>query len=153
MYRYHYKTPIGVICIEEDDNYITAIYLDKNNNYANETETKLIRKAYEEIMEYLQEKRAKFNILIKLNGTEFQKLVWNELIKIPYGETRTYKEIATSIGKPKACRAVGGANNKNPIMIIVPCHRVIGKNGTLVGYAGGIDVKEKLLKIEKEAKI
>lgn len=148
MYRYHYKTPIGVICIEENDNYITAIYLDKASNYANETETKLIRKAYEEIMEYLQGKRAKFNVPIKLNGTEFQKLVWNELIKIPYGETRTYKEIATSIGKPKAYRAVGGANNKNPIMIIVPCHRVIGKSGTLVGYAGGVDVKEKLLKIE-----
>lgn len=78
--------------------------------------------------------------------------VWKELLNIPYGETCTYKDIATRLGNPKACRAVGGANNKNPIMIIIPCHRVVGKNGDLVGYACGLDVKSKLLEIEKETR-
>lgn len=82
-------------------------------------------------------------------GTEFQKKVWKELLNIPYGETRSYKDIAIAIGNGKACRAVGNANNKNPIAIIVPCHRVVGSNGSMTGYAGGLDIKEKLLKIEK----
>ena len=85
---------------------------------------------------------------LSLKGTPFQMKVWEELRKIPYGETLSYGQIAENVGNPKAARAVGMANNKNPIMIIVPCHRVIGKNGKLVGYAGGVDIKEKLLKIE-----
>ena len=100
-------------------------------------------------MGYFSKKRKSFDIPIKLEGTEFQKRVWDALIQIPYGKTCTYKDIAEKIGNPKACRAVGGANNKNPIMIIVPCHRVIGKNGDLVGYAGGIEVKQKLLDLEQ----
>ena len=82
-------------------------------------------------------------------GTEFQKKVWNELCNIPFGETISYKELAIRIDNPKACRAVGGANNKNPIGIVVPCHRVIGSTGNLVGYAGGIDLKKRLLDFEK----
>ena len=83
-------------------------------------------------------------------GTDFQKRVWEALIQIPYGETRTYKEIAAAAGNPKASRAVGMANNRNPIPIIIPCHRVIGTNGSLTGYAGGLKVKEYLLKLERE---
>ncbi|MDI9396163.1 MAG: methylated-DNA--[protein]-cysteine S-methyltransferase [Euryarchaeota archaeon] len=89
-----------------------------------------------------------FDVKLAPEGTEFQKSVWGSLCKIPFGETRTYKDIAISIGKPKAYRAVGLANNRNPIAIIVPCHRVIGSDGKLTGYAGGLDVKEFLLKIE-----
>ena len=89
-----------------------------------------------------------FEVKLAPEGTEFQKSVWRALCEIPYGETRTYKEIAISVGKPKAYRAVGLANNRNPISIIVPCHRVIGTNGKLTGYASGLDVKEFLLRLE-----
>lgn len=85
---------------------------------------------------------------IETIGTEFQKKVWNELRNIPYGQTKTYKDIALAIKNEKACRAIGNANNKNPLPIIIPCHRVIGSNGKLVGYSGGLDIKEKLLNIE-----
>lgn len=90
-------------------------------------------------MEYLNGKRKTFDIKYEINGTEFQKKVWEELTHIPYGETSTYKEIAVAVGNPKASRAVGMANNKNPISIVVPCHRVIGSDGKLVGYAGGFE--------------
>lgn len=102
------------------------------------------------MMEYLNEKRTSFDFAYKLIGTEFEKKVWEQLLSIPYGETRTYKEIATAIGNPKASRAVGMANNKNPITIVVPCHRVIGTNGKMVGYAGGLDMKKALLNLEKQ---
>ena len=87
--------------------------------------------------------------MLEVKGTEFQKKVWNELLKIPYGQTKSYKDIAIAIENERASRAVGMANNKNPIPIIIPCHRVIGSTGKLVGYAGGVNVKEKLLNIEK----
>lgn len=90
-----------------------------------------------------------FDLKFAPEGTEFQKSVWKSLCEIPYGETRSYKDIAISVGKPKACRAVGLANNRNPTAIIIPCHRVIGSNGKLTGYASGLDVKEFLLKLEQ----
>jgi O-6-methylguanine DNA methyltransferase len=105
-----------------------------------------------QIEEYLFGKRKKFTFSYELKSTSFQKNVWNALLEIPYGETRTYKEIAVQIGNPKAYRAVGMANNRNPMPIIVPCHRVIGSNGKLVGYEGGIKIKEILLKIEAKNK-
>ena len=112
-------------------------------------ETVLIKKANKQLQEYFSGKRKIFDLPLAPTGTEFQQKVWSSLRKIPYGTTNSYKEIAESIGNIKASRAVGMANNKNPILILIPCHRVIGTNGKLVGYAGGIDVKEKLLKIEK----
>ena len=102
------------------------------------------------MIEYLEGKRKVFDFPYEFHGTEFQKKVWKKLCDIPYGETRTYKDIAIAIGNPKACRAVGMSNNKNPITIAVPCHRVIGANGKLVGYAGGIEMKKKLLEIEEK---
>lgn len=102
-----------------------------------------------QLTEYENGKRKVFELPLHLIGTDFQKQVWNALLEIPYGETRSYQEIAIRIGKPKALRAVGGACNRNPIGIIVPCHRVIGKNGSLTGYAGGLSYKELLLKHEK----
>lgn len=105
----------------------------------------------EEIIDYFQKKRQTFSVPMKLYGTPFQIKVWQSLVDtIPFGKTSTYKNIAQAIGKEKAVRAVGGAVNKNPISIIVPCHRVIGSNGKLVGYNGGIDKKEYLLELERE---
>ena len=145
-----YDTEIGRIKISEKDGKIIGLvfsYYKKENEI--EKETELIKKAYTQLEEYLSGKRTEFDIEIEMIGTEFQKKVWKELLNIPYGETRSYKDIAIAIGSEKACRAVGNANNKNPIAIIVPCHRVIGSNGSMTGYAGGLDIKEKLLKIEK----
>ncbi|WP_257351426.1 methylated-DNA--[protein]-cysteine S-methyltransferase [Pseudalkalibacillus decolorationis] len=102
-----------------------------------------------QIDEYFARKRKLFDLPLDLFGTDFQKKVWKGLIEVPYGETYSYKDIATMIGSPKAVRAIGSANNKNPLPIIIPCHRVIGSNGSLVGYGGGLDKKEILLDLEK----
>ncbi len=115
---------------------------------ATEEETPLIRRAAEQLREYLAGERREFDLPLAPQGTEFQKKAWAELCRIPYGETRSYKQIAEAVGCPKGFRAVGMANNRNPIIIVIPCHRVIGANGGLVGYGGGLDVKEQLLKLE-----
>lgn len=109
----------------------------------------LFREATRQLEAYFSGKLESFDLKLAPEGTEFQKSVWKALCKLPYGETRTYKDIAASVGKPKAYRAVGLANNRNPIAIIVPCHRVIGSNGKLTGYASGLDVKAFLLKLEE----
>jgi methylated-DNA-[protein]-cysteine S-methyltransferase len=101
-----------------------------------------------EIGEYLSGHRQSFSVPLDVEGTEFQKRVWNELAKIPYGETKSYKQIAQALKDANASRAVGTANGRNPVSIIVPCHRVIAASGKLAGYAGGVEVKKKLLKIE-----
>lgn len=145
-----YDTEIGRIKIsEKDEKIIGLVFSDYKKENEIEKETDAIRKTYLQLKEYLSGKRKNFDIEIEMIGTEFQKKVWKELLNIPYGETRSYKDIAIAIGNGKACRAVGNANNKNPIAIIVPCHRVVGSNGSMTGYAGGLDIKEKLLKIEK----
>ena len=144
-----YDTEIGTIKISEKEGKIIGpVFSDSKKENEIERETDYIRRTYLQLKEYLSGKRKSFDIEIEMIGTEFQKKVWKELLNIPYGETRSYKDIATVIGNEKACRAVGNANNKNPIAIIVPCHRVVGSNGSMTGYAGGIDIKEKLLKIE-----
>jgi len=149
---FSYNTKIGKIGIEEDGSAITKIYFinnDEQEEIIEKNETALLKEAIKQLNEYFDGKRSSFDLKLQLQGTEFQKKVWNALIEIPFGETRSYGEIAKIIGNEKASRAVGMANNKNPIPIIVPCHRVIGANGKLVGYAGGVDIKEKLLNIEK----
>ena len=108
----------------------------------------LLKKAVKQLDEYFAGRRKEFNLPLSMKGTAFQKKVWAALQEIPYGETRSYGDIAKAIGKPKAARAVGMANNRNPVSIIVPCHRVIGSNGSLVGYGGGLKAKEFLLKLE-----
>ena len=147
--KYVYNTIIGPIEIVEEDGYIVRLDFRIDEKIDTE-ETSLIKVTYKQIEEYLLGNRKKFIVPIKLKGTEFQKKVWNALLEIPYGETMSYKKIAEKIGNPKACRAVGMANHNNPIAIIVPCHRVIGSNRKLVGYAGGLDIKQKLLEIESE---
>ena len=111
--------------------------------------TELLSMATIQLDEYFQGKRTTFSLPFKLTGTPFQLAVWKELQNIPYGKTTSYKEIAQKINKPKAYRAVGMANNKNPFPIIIPCHRVIGSNGKLIGYAGGLKLKNYLLELEK----
>lgn len=111
--------------------------------------TELLSMATIQLDEYFQGKRTTFSLPFKLTGTPFQLAVWKELQNIPYGKTTSYKEIAQKINKPKACRAVGMANNRNPLPIIIPCHRVIGSNGKLIGYAGGLKLKNYLLELEK----
>lgn len=147
---YKYEIPLGYIEISDNGEKITALKMVDNCNNNGNIESELSKIAYKELMEYFMGNRKNFDIPFEIIGTKFQKMVWNELCNIPFGETRTYKEIAEKIGKPKAMRAVGGANNKNPIMIIIPCHRVIGSNGSLTGYSGGIEIKKALLEIENK---
>ena len=150
---------LGKIGIVEENGKIVKIVIinknDENNKNVDdfvEKDTKLLVKAKNELEEYFDGKRKEFDLPLKQEGTEFQKKVWNALSKIPHGETRTYKEIAKMIGNEKASRAVGMANNKNNIPIIIPCHRVIGSNGKLVGYALGLDIKQYLLDLESKKK-
>lgn len=147
---YFYETKIGRIIISEDGTGITELEIADKNSDQNETEeTPLLKKAAKQLEEYLAGKRKKFELTLNPQGTPFQKKVWDILKTIPYGETWSYKQVATAMGKPTASRAVGMANNRNPIMIVVPCHRVVGSNGSLVGYAGGLELKAKLLDLEK----
>lgn len=151
---YSYQTEIGKIYIVENGTAITHLYFNEypllDNFKKNETE--LIKKAYNQLKEYFLGKRKEFDLPLLPEGTDFQQRVWKALREIPFGETKSYGEIAKNIGNPKATRAVGMANNKNPISIFIPCHRVIGSNGKLVGYGGGLKIKEYLLKIEKKYK-
>lgn len=147
-------TKIGPMMIQELEGMIISIKCYKEPLGLSENlmkkETPLLHLAFEQIQAYLEGRRKKFTIPIQTHGTDFQERVWEALRQIPYGETRTYGEIAKQVGNPKAARAVGAANHVNPLIIVTPCHRVIGSNHQLVGYAEGIDIKEKLLKMEKE---
>ncbi|WP_431733585.1 methylated-DNA--[protein]-cysteine S-methyltransferase [Fusobacterium necrophorum] len=115
-----------------------------------EKRTELLEEAERQLQEYFAGRLQHFDLPLHPQGTEFQKKVWKALMSIPYGETRSYGEIAKQIGKEKAVRAVGGANHVNPISIVIPCHRVIGKNGSLTGYGGGLKIKETLLTLERK---
>ncbi len=147
-----YKSIVGNIRIEYEDNVVTFLKKVDDGCDNIDYKTDFTQKVFDEVLEYFEGKRKTFTFKYKLNGTEFQKKVWLALCNIPYGETRTYKEIAKAVGNEKASRAVGMANNKNPVTIVVPCHRVIGTGGKMVGYAGGIGMKEFLLKTERENK-
>lgn len=147
---WYYETrELGKIGIAEEAGAITNLFFETEQPpQAEPEETELIQRAYIQLREYLDGKRREFQLPLKPEGTPFQIKDWNELCKIPYGETRSYGEIAAALGKPKGARAVGHANHRNPISVIIPCHRVIGSDGTLVGYGGGMDKKEFLLKLE-----
>jgi len=147
VHKWTYQTEIGAITIGANVNSIT--YLKTHDACTGEfKETDLIRKAYLQLVEYLSGERSDFDLPLEPKGTEFQQKVWFASCEIPYGETITYKELAQMAGKPKAIRAAGAANGKNPIYMIIPCHRVIGSNGSLTGYGGGLEIKEKLLRLE-----
>ncbi|MDR0677745.1 MAG: methylated-DNA--[protein]-cysteine S-methyltransferase [Holosporaceae bacterium] len=148
MYHFSYKTNIGMVTICANNRAITRIHLGEYRK-EQEFETELIKKAHVQLVEYLSGFRKQFDLNLEYVSTTFQLSVWNTLRKIPYGEVRSYKEIACGIENPKACQAVGRACGKNPIPIFIPCHRVIGSTGSLVGYNGGVNIKRKLLEIEK----
>lgn len=152
-YVYYYQTKIGNIRIIESELGIYEIdfYKEKDDSLIEE-ETKLIKQAANQLNEYFEGKRKTFDFKLDKQGTDFQMKVWAALETIPYGTTWSYKDLACAIGNEKASRAVGNANNKNRLMIVVPCHRVIGTNGKLVGYAGGLDKKEILLELERKYK-
>lgn len=149
------NSPLGQILVVGDDAGLSAVSLldgalpmEVDITWFRE-EHPVLKAAREQLEEYFEGKRDTFDLLLNPKGTAFQKKVWAELIKIPMGTTIDYGTLATRIGNPKASRAVGAANGKNPIAIIVPCHRVIGRSGKLTGYAGGLDMKERLLKMEQ----
>ena len=148
MYTYH--SPLGIMTyeIENDQLVSTAFYTDQKPIEREEN----IKMVNDQLNQYFNRQLKQFNLPIQFNkGTDFQKDVWKAMLEIPYGETRSYEEIAVRIGRPKACRAVGQACKKNPIGLIVPCHRVIGKDGSLRGYSGKsfIGIKEQLLAFER----
>ena len=142
------QTPIGQMCLTEENGAIVSFLWGGGAR----DESPLLLKAEQQLMEYFSDKRKSFDLPLAPKGTEFQKKVWAALCEIPYGETRTYADIAKMIGNEKACRAVGMANHVNPIPVIVPCHRVIGSNGKLTGYAGGLEKKQLLLDLEQRNK-
>jgi len=148
---YIIQTVIGPLTVIESENSITQIHFGEVNVMGIETrKTALVEETERQINAFYSGKRHSFDLPLTLHGTEFQNRVWKALLDIPKGETRSYKDIAEAVGNPNASRAVGMANNRNPIPVIIPCHRVIGKNGKLVGFAGGLDLKEKMLRMERE---
>ena len=148
IFQYSYETILGSVTFVEEDGTLLAITTHRAYE-GKRLETSLIKEAYRQLSEYLIGERKSFDLPLNPRGTVFQQQVWKALCDIPYGETRSYKQIAEAIGNPKAVRAVGMANNRNPLLIVVPCHRVICANGKLVGYGAGIEKKEFLLKLEK----
>lgn len=158
--NYVYKTmqsPVGELKLVANDQGLTAILWENDDPkripLSTMTENKnypLLLEAERQLNDYFAGKLSKFSLKLNFIGTEFQKKVWAALLTIPFGETRSYAQIAKQIGNPKAMRAVGAANGKNPISIVAPCHRVIGANGKLTGFAGGLEVKACLLDIESK---
>lgn len=152
--KYYKKmnSPLGVLTLIEEDNYLTEIRFENevvNLENAINKDTLILNKTEKELNEYFNKSRKTFDIPLKPKGTKFQLKDWEELSKIPYGKLCTYKDIAIKINCPKGYRAVGLANNKNPIPIIIPCHRVIGSNKKLVGYSSGLHIKEYLINLER----
>jgi methylated-DNA-[protein]-cysteine S-methyltransferase len=154
------QTPVGRLKLVASENGLSAILWENDDprrvrsfNAQENDHDSILCETERQLGEYFEGKRETFSIPLDFVGTDFQKSVWAELLKIPFGETRSYGDIARQLGNEKAVRAVGGANGRNPISIIAPCHRVIGANGTMTGFAGGIQVKETLLALEKDKKL
>ena len=144
------KTTLGLMGISEMNGFITELFFAKDaREPLGGQKTPLLEKAEKQIRGYLSGTSRAFDLPLAVQGTEFQRAVWEALGRIPYGETRSYKQVAEMIGRPDASRAVGMANYKNPILILTPCHRVIGSDGKLTGYAASLEVKEQLLELER----
>ena len=150
-YYDYLETPIGMLTLEAGETVLLGISFGRIEvEGAEKNKNELLEKTKKQLNEYFAGKRKAFTIDMEPRGTEFQKKVWKKLEQIPYGETKSYGEIAKAVGNPKACRAVGMANHNNPIPILIPCHRVIAADHKPGGYGGGIDKKEILLKLEAE---
>ena len=143
------NTPIGLIAVRADDDAILAIeFVDQREE--TEADSPLLERAVDQLEEYFQGARTRFSLPLAPRGTQFQQQVWQQLLSVNYGQTASYADIARSIGRPKAMRAVGAANGRNPISIVIPCHRVVGSDGSLTGYAGGLARKSWLLALETD---
>lgn len=154
---YIYKSPIGLLKICEKEGRITNLYLQQGGSGSSMAarldtvwHSDLLYEAYKQLNEYFRGNRRQFDLPLQYEGTAFQRQIWGELQNIPYGETRCYEDIAVRIGNEKAVRAVGQANSRNPIMIIIPCHRVIRKDGGIGGFSCGIEAKKYLLNLERD---
>jgi methylated-DNA-[protein]-cysteine S-methyltransferase len=152
-YYCYYTSPVGKLLLAGDELGLSRIQFESDNQPASpesnwQKNSIQFQQTIIQLDQYFNKSRKTFNLKLNPKGTDFQQQVWSELQNIEYGQTNSYLDIAEKIGNPKASRAVGMANNKNPIPIIIPCHRVIGKNGSLVGFAGGLSVKQKLLELE-----
>lgn len=159
LIQYKFESPVGPLHLVASSQGLKGIYWKEQKipsvlKLKGQTpEIKIFKQTIQELKEYFIGQRKKFEVPLDVEGTEFQRKVWNQLKKIPYGKTFSYQEIATQIKHDKAIRAVGTANGRNPLSIIIPCHRVIASDGTLAGYAGGLDIKSKLLILEKTGKL
>jgi len=149
------NSPVGRLKLIASDNALVGVLWEQaNTNRINlnapnlDPHHPILVEAEQQLAEYFARKRTQFELPLDPSGTEFQKTVWRSLRQIPFGETRSYAEIARTIGSPRASRAVGAANGKNPLSIVVPCHRVIGANGALTGFGGGLETKAQLLALE-----
>ncbi len=144
-----YLTPLGPMTVASDGTAVTHVLFGTHVLEGRAAPTELTNRTANELQEYLAGKRTAFDIPLAPAGTEFQRAVWKALQNIPYGQTRSYADIAAVVGNPQATRAVGSANNRNPIAVLIPCHRVVGSNGKLTGYAGGLALKQRLLDLER----
>jgi methylated-DNA-[protein]-cysteine S-methyltransferase len=151
-------SPVGRLKLVTSDKGLAAILWENDNpsrirlgEMVEDRNHPILLKAERQLGEYFAGKRETFSVALDMQGTPFQKDVWEQLLAIPFGETRSYGQLAKALGRPQAMRAVGAANGRNPISIIVPCHRVIGSSGKLTGFAGGLETKARLLNLEKKA--
>jgi methylated-DNA-[protein]-cysteine S-methyltransferase len=144
-----FSSTVGPLTLEGDDRVVTRVGFGEAT--APRGDAAAVSAAALQLEQYLAGERTEFELDVELDGTPFERRVWDEVRAIPYGETATYAEIADRIGRPGACRAVGRANGRNPVAVVVPCHRVIGSDGSLTGYAGGIEMKRALLDLERAA--
>lgn len=147
-----YESPLGTMIMVAENDKLLSLCMEKDFDIIGIKPGKsdVFELCRSQLDEYFAGKRTEFSVPIELRGTAFQMKVWNSLSKIPYGETRTYRDIAEDIGAPKSYRAVGSANNSNPLLVILPCHRVVGINGNLTGYSAGLEMKEYLLEMESK---
>lgn len=155
MYYCYFNCMLGKLLLTGNELLENIYFPSENKIVEYEKEWKYSKEKFKDVLlqldAYFKKELTVFDLDFNAKGSDFQKQVWKELVKIPYGETAAYSEIAKRVGNPKASRAIGMANNRNPIPIIIPCHRVIGKDGSLTGFGGGLDIKKKLLELEKKA--
>lgn len=151
LYKSIVKTPHGFLSVFATANAVKAI--DFSHTHPSPNENRISKLAAKQLSEYIAQQRECFDLPLEPDGTDFQKNVWQALLEVPFGSTASYLDIAIAVGNKKACRAVGAANGKNPIPIVIPCHRIIGTNGKLTGYAGGLTRKTYLLALEAEASL
>ncbi len=155
MAHFLLDSPVGVLTLVKTHGFLSGLFMGDLTDVRTESFGPRVSSGFEDVVEQLHEyfarRRTTFSVPVAFQGTPFQKRVWAELMNIPYGETRSYCQLADAIGNRAAVRAVGAANGRNPISIIVPCHRVIGSDGTLVGYGGGLERKRFLLELEQAA--